>query len=89
MEDSIFTKIIKGEVPCHKIYEDEIVIAFLDIDPMTPGHALIVPKKQIDILWELDDETYQYTMQIAKKVACRIQEILNPKRVGIDRKSVV
>ncbi|HMS31201.1 MAG TPA: HIT domain-containing protein [Candidatus Saccharibacteria bacterium] len=83
MEDSIFTKIIKGEVPCHKVYEDEKVIAFLDIDPMTPGHTLIVPKKQIDNLWELDDETYQYTMQIAKKVACRLQEVLNPKRVGM------
>ena len=83
MEDSVFTKIIKGEIPCHKVYEDEKVIAFLDIDPMTPGHTLIVPKKQIDHLWDLDDETYQYTLKIAKLVANRQREILHPKRVGM------
>lgn len=83
MEDSIFTKIINGEIPCHKVYEDARVLAFLDINPMTPGHTLVVPKKQIDHLWDLDDETYQYTMQIAKTVANRQREVLQPARVGM------
>ncbi len=51
MADSIFTKIIKGEIPCHKIYEDERTFAFLDIHPKVPGHVLVVPKKQVEYIW--------------------------------------
>lgn len=83
MSDSIFTKIIKGEVPCHKVYEDDRVIAFLDIAPYTYGHTLVIPKDQTDHLWDLDDELYLYLMKIAKKVAQRQREALKPKRVGI------
>lgn len=83
MEDSVFTKIIKGEIPCHKIYEDAETIVFLDIDPYTPGHALVVPKKQIDHLWDVEDSLYQHLMEIAKKVANRQREVLEPKRVGV------
>ena len=82
MEDSIFTKIIKGEIPCYKIYEDDLVIAFLDIHPISDGHTLVVPKKQIDHLWDLDDELYAHVMQTAKKVADRIRLVFNPPRVG-------
>lgn len=82
-EDSVFTRIIRGEIPCHKIYEDQKVIAFLDINPMTPGHTLVVPKAQIDQLWDLDDDLYHYVMEIAKKIAARQQEILHPKRIGM------
>lgn len=81
--DSLFTKIIKGEIPCHKIYEDDKVLAFLDINPFNPGHVLLVPKKQIDHIWDIDDELYQYMWQIAKKIANRTREVLNPPRVGM------
>ena len=83
MEDSIFTRIIKGEIPCNKIYEDDQVIAFLDIEPITPGHTLVVPKQQIDPLWALDDPLYQRVMEVARKVAKRQEEVLKPQRVGM------
>lgn len=83
MADSIFTKIIKGEIPCHKIYEDDKTFAFLDIHPKTEGHVLVVPKKQIDQVWDLPDSDYQALMQTVKKVALRIREVLRPKRVGL------
>lgn len=83
MEDSIFTKIIKGEIPCHKVYEDDKTFAFLDIHPIRMGHVLVVPKKQVDLLWDLDDDDYQAVMTTVKKVAKRIEEILQPVRVGV------
>ena len=83
MSDSIFTKIINGEIPCHKIYEDDKVLAFLDISPYTYGHTLVIPKSQTDHLWDLNDELYLYVMKIAKKVAEQQREVLKPKRVGV------
>ena len=82
MEDSIFTKIIKGEIPCHKIYEDEHVIAFLDVHPLKPGHTLVVPKQQVDHIWDLTNSDYDHLWQIAKKLATHIREVLKPARVG-------
>ena len=82
MEDSIFTKIIKGEIPCHKIYEDEHVIAFLDVHPLKPGHTLVVPKQQVDHIWDLASGDYDHLWQIAKKLATHIREVLKPARVG-------
>jgi histidine triad (HIT) family protein len=83
MADSIFTKIIKGEIPAEKVYEDGENIAFLTIQPIQPGHTLVVPKKQIDHLWDLPDEDYQSLMTATKKVANRLREILGKKRVGV------
>lgn len=83
MQDSIFTKIIKGEVPCHKVYEDDKTLAFLDIHPIQPGHVLVIPKLQIDHVWDLPDEEYAALMQTCKKVAYRIREVLRPARVGV------
>jgi histidine triad (HIT) family protein len=83
MQDSIFTKIIKGEVPCQKIYEDDQVIAFLDMMPINPGHTLIVPKQQVDHLWDVDDPLYHHVMDVSKLVALRIREVLQPVRVGM------
>ena len=83
MEDSIFTKIIRGVIPCYKVYEDEKVFAMLDIEPLADGHVLVFPKKQVDLLWDLPDEDYQYLMQIAKKLARKIQAEFNPLRVGV------
>jgi histidine triad (HIT) family protein len=82
MSDSIFTKIIKGEIHSHKIYEDENTVAFLDVQPIKPGHTLVVPRVQKDI-WDLSEKDYQSLMMTVRKVARRIQEVLRPKRVGI------
>jgi len=80
--DSIFTKIVKGEIPSHKIYEDDDVFAFLDIHPITPGHTLVVPKKQVEFLWDLDEETYTKLTLAAKKIALHIRETLSVPYVG-------
>ncbi len=82
MQDSIFTKIIKGEIPCHKVYEDDKTMAFLDIHPVQPGHTLVIPKKQIEFVWDLEDEDYRALMETTKKVAIRIREVLGVRYVG-------
>ena len=82
MADSIFTKIIRGEIPCNKVYEDDRTLAFLDIHPVQPGHTLVVSKKQVEFVWDLDDEDYQAVMATAKKVANQIKKILNVPYVG-------
>ena len=82
MEDSIFTKIVKGEIPSHKIYEDEHTLAFLDIHPTVAGHTLVIPKKQVEFLWDLDDETYRAVMATAKKVALHLRKKLGVPYVG-------
>ena len=83
MSDSIFTKIIKGEIPCHKIYEDNKTIAFLDIHPIQPGHVLVVPKAQVDQFQDLEEADYIALWLTVKKVSQRLQSILGRKRVGI------
>ena len=88
MQDSIFTKIIKGEIPCHKVYEDELTFAFLDIHPKQPGHVLVIPKVQIDHIWDLPDKDYQALMATVKKVGNRIQAVLSPARVGVQVEGV-
>jgi histidine triad (HIT) family protein len=82
MEDSIFTKIVKGQVPCYEIYQDELTLAFLDIHPMVPGHTLVIPKKQIEFVWDLSDEDYHAVMATCKKVALKLRETLGTKYVG-------
>jgi histidine triad (HIT) family protein len=83
MEESIFTKIVKGEIPAHKIYENERVLAFLDIHPLTAGHTLVIPKHQIEFVWDLDDEDYQAVMAAAKAIARRMRDVLGVKYVGV------
>lgn len=82
MKDSIFTKIINGEVPSHKIYEDDKTLAFLDINPLTQGHTLVIPKAQVEFVWDLSDEDYMAVMQTAKKVAKRLREVGNTRFIG-------
>jgi histidine triad (HIT) family protein len=82
MSDSIFTKIIKGEIPAYKIYEDEKTLAFLDIHPVQPGHTLVIPKKQIEFVWDLPEEDYQAVMAAAKKVALHLRDTLGVNYVG-------
>lgn len=78
-EPSLFTKIINGEIPSHKVYEDEKTYAFLDIHPIQPGHVLVVPKAQIEFVWDLEDEDYLAVMHTAKKVARRLREVFADK----------
>jgi len=83
MEESIFTKIVKGEIPAHKVYEDERVLAFLDIHPVSSGHTLVIPKRQVEFVWDLDDADYQAVMAAAKAVARRMRDVLGVKYVGV------
>ena len=82
MQGSIFTKIINGDVPSHKIYEDALTYVFLDIYPVQPGHTLVIPKKQIEFVWDLPDEDYRAVMTTARKVALHLREILGTRYVG-------
>lgn len=81
MKETIFTKIIKGEIPCHKVYEDELTFAFLDIYPRQPGHVLVVPKDQVEFVWDLPDDSYKALMMSCKKIALRLREIMPPAYV--------
>ena len=81
-EDSIFTKIIRGELPAHKIYEDDQTLAFLDIHPVQPGHVLVVPKTQIGKFYELADADLTALFRTVKKVAARMEQVLG-KRITV------
>ncbi len=83
MEDSIFTKIIKGEIPGHRVYEDERTIAFLTIQPFAPGHTLVVPKLQVDQIWDLPVDEYENLMAVTKKVAEHMREVTGKDRIGM------
>ena len=83
MSDSIFTKIIKGEIPCYKIAEDDRFIAFLDVFPIKKGHTLVVTKAQIDYLFDLDDSLLSDLMIFAKKVAQKMERAISCERIGI------
>ena len=83
MIDSLFTKIIKGEIPSHKVYEDDATYAFLDIHPVTPGHTLVIPKNQVEFVWDLPDDDYQRLMASAKKIAEHMRETLDVPYVGV------
>jgi len=82
-EPSIFTQIIKGEIPAHRVYEDDRVIAFLTIQPFSEGHTLVVPKRQIDQIWDLDSDEYDYLWQTAKKIAQHLNEVMHTDRIGV------
>ena len=80
---SIFTRIIQGEIPCYKVAEDDRSFAFLDINPLTEGHTLVVPKKETDYLFYLDDDTLAGMVLFAKRIAKRIGEKIACKRVAV------
>lgn len=85
---SIFSKIIAGEIPCYKIYEDDKTLAFLDINPEVMGHVLVVPKVEVDKIYDLSDEDYQALMATVKKLAKHMEKVLGArtlmKVVGTD-----
>ncbi|MFA5131794.1 MAG: HIT family protein [Candidatus Paceibacterota bacterium] len=80
---TIFSKIIAGEIPSYKIYEDEHVFAFLDINPMQKGHTLVVPKVEVDNLFDLDEEMYSSLMLRSKDIAKRMKDTLGCARVCV------
>lgn len=80
---SVFTKIINGEIPSYKIAEDEHYLAFLDVFPLKKGHTLIVPKKEVDYLFDLDSETYLGLMDFSKKIATAIKLAFPCNRIGM------
>jgi len=80
---TLFTRIVHGEIPCHKICEDERFLAFLDIRPINPGHTLVIPKKEIDYFFDLDDALMGSIMVYAKKVAHAIKKTVECRRVGV------
>lgn len=80
---SIFSKIVNGEIPAYKVAEDEHYFAFLDIFPVAKGHTLVIPKKEIDYLFDLDDELYTGLQLFAKKVAKGIQKAIPCQKVGV------
>ena len=81
--ETIFTKIIKGEIPCYKIAEDEQFFAFLDINPLTKGHTLVVPKKHTSYIFDMGDKELGEMMVFAKKVAAAIQKNVECLRIGV------
>ena len=80
---SIFTKIISGEIPCYKVAETEDFIAFLDINPNAKGHTLCVPKKEVDKVFDLDEDSYLKLMKFSRRVAKAIEKTVPCKRVGV------
>ena len=80
---SLFTRIVNGEIPAWKVAEDENYFAFLDIFPVAKGHTLVIPKKEVDYLFDLDDETYAGLQLFAKKVAVGLQKAVPCKKVGV------
>lgn len=80
---SIFTKIVNNEIPAYKVAEDEKFLAFLDISPVTKGHTLVIPKKEIDYLFDLDDDLYTGLMLFAKKVAIGLKKVVQCKKIGV------
>ncbi len=80
---TIFSKIINGEIPSYKIAEDENFYAFLDINPLCEGHTLVVPKKEVDYIFDVDDDIYKGLFLFAKKVGLAIEKVVECERVGI------
>ncbi|HFK5555205.1 TPA: HIT family protein [Elizabethkingia anophelis] len=80
---SIFTKIVNGEISAYKIMEDEKHLAFLDVMPLVEGHTLVIPKKEIDLIFDLDSEEFKELFSFAQKVAKKVGAAIPCKRVGV------
>jgi len=80
---SIFSKIVSGEIPAHKVAEDENYLAFLDIFPVAKGHTLVIPKKEVDYIFDLDDDLYNGLQAFAKKVAIGLKKAIPCQKVGV------
>lgn len=80
---SVFTRIINGEIPCYRVAEDDRYIAFLDVRPLKAGHTLVVPKREVDYIFDLDEDTLAGMMLFAQKVARAMKEVIECNRVGV------
>ena len=80
---SIFSRIVAGEIPCYKVAENDEFFAFLDINPKADGHTLVIPKQEIDYLFDMEDEMLGRMMQFAKTVARAIEKVIPCKRIGV------
>lgn len=80
---SIFTRIINGEIPCYKVAEDDKYIAFLDISPLTKGHTLVIPKKEVDYIFDLDPHTYLGLMEFSKNIGMAIKKVIPCNRLSM------
>jgi histidine triad (HIT) family protein len=80
---TIFSKIVKGEIPCYKVAEDDNFLAFLDISPLAKGHTLVIPKKEVDYLFDIDDPTYVALWSFAKRVAKAVREVVPCEKIGV------
>ena len=80
---SVFTRIVKGEIPCYKVAEDDRYFAFLDINPLAKGHTLVIPKEETDNIFDLDDRTLADMMVFAKRIARKIQANIACKKVAV------
>jgi len=80
---TIFTRIINGEIPCHKVAENDHFLAFLDIMPLTKGHVLVIPKREVDYIFDLEDDLLGDMMVFAKKVARKMKRVLPCRRIGV------
>jgi len=79
----IFSKIVAGEIPCYKVAENERFLAFLDINPLKEGHTLVIPKKETDYIFEIEEPEYQELFSFARKVALAIGKVISCRKVGI------
>lgn len=80
---SIFSRIVKGEIPCYKVAESDSCFAFLDINPLSKGHTLVIPKKEIDYIFDVEDELYTELMVFAKRVAKAVEKVVPCERMGV------
>jgi histidine triad (HIT) family protein len=80
---SVFSKIVSGEIPCYKIAEDKKHLAFFDVKPIAEGHVLVIPKLEIDYIWDIDDAALGELMRFAKMVAVKLKENFPCKKVGV------
>ena len=80
---TVFSKIVAGEIPCYKVAEDKDFLAFLDINPLAKGHTLVIPKKEVDYIFDLDTEPYTGLMAFARRVAKALKKAIDCQRVGV------
>ncbi len=80
---SIFTRIIEGEIPCYKLFEDDRVFSFLDINPVSMGHALVIPKQEVDYIFDVEDDLFQHLFLTSKRISKAIEKSVECERVSI------
>lgn len=80
---SLFTRIVNGEIPCHKIAETNDFLAFLDVFPCAPGHTLVIPKQEVDYIFDLEESLYEGLMKFSKQVAAAVEKAIPCKRIGV------